>query len=75
MPLYDLWVYGLAILIIPGVICVYLMPTIYGWKTKHNKGILIANLVFGFTIVGWVLCLIWAAVAPKNEEINVHSQG
>ena len=40
----------------------YFIPTIVAEKTKHKNvlAIGIANLFFGWTFIGWILCLIWA---------------
>ena len=54
------------ILIILGI-GIYFLPTIAGWNTKYQTGILILNLFLGWTILGWVGALIWAVSAPKEN--------
>lgn len=56
----------LAIGVIPGligfvlIVALYFLPSIIGGKSPRAAAILVANLVFGWTIVGWVIVLIWA---------------
>ena len=40
----------------------YFAPALLGYARKHKnrEAIGILNLIFGWTGVGWVLCLIWA---------------
>lgn len=47
----------LAILFVP-----YWAPTIIAFVRKHPSkgGILALNFFFGWTFIGWVLCLVWA---------------
>lgn len=41
----------------------YLMPTIISEirQAKHEAGIVIVNLFLGWTILGWIGALLWAA--------------
>ena len=44
------------------IILVYLVPTIVAQRYQHPKqpAILMLNVAFGWTIVGWVIALFWA---------------
>ena len=48
------------VLIIAGLI--YFIPALNAVSRKHNSGAAItaANLFFGWTIIGWLLCLVWS---------------
>jgi len=50
------------------VVLSYFLPTIIcGFRKNPNWGsIFVVNLFFGWTLVGWVICLAWA-VAPKKK--------
>lgn len=51
----------LAILI--GIlITMYFLPALIGNIRRHRNGnaITLANLFFGWTVFGWIACLIWA---------------
>ena len=41
----------------------YFIPFIVVLTNKHHNnqmGLFISNLCFGWTIIGWIICLIWA---------------
>ncbi|WP_299581423.1 superinfection immunity protein [Mucilaginibacter sp.] len=46
------------VLIVAGL-C-YFLPAIIGRKKKNATAIAFCNPFFGWTIAGWVVCLIWA---------------
>lgn len=56
---------GLLALIVIGI---YFFPTTVAEKrnAKNKAGILILNLFFGWTLMGWVAALIWAVVAEPQ---------
>ncbi len=45
-----------------GLLALYLLPTIIAFTRRHrNRWVIgIVNLVFGFTLIVWLVCLIWA---------------
>lgn len=53
-------------------ICVYLLPTIVAYQTRHHNAsaIFVVNFLLGWTLIGWVVALVWALVrpAPKPRE-------
>jgi len=67
------------------IILVYLVPTIVAQRYQHPKqpAILMLNVALGWTIVGWVVALIWALDAnpapralshlPSDEHRAEHS--
>ena len=53
----------LALLVLlAAVIALYMMPTIIAYKRhkKNSPAILIINAFFGWTFLGYVVCLAWA---------------
>jgi hypothetical protein len=53
------------ILIIIGL-AVYFIPAIVGYKKKNAIGITLLNVFLGWTIVGWVVALVWAVSSPEE---------
>ena len=55
------------ILLVIGAI-VYFVPTILAWwmHVKSTRAIFYVNLVFGWTIVGWIVAMMWV-MAERNE--------
>lgn len=45
------------------ILLVYFLPTIIGFvKGKSDRAlILLLNLFTGWTVIGWIACLIWAS--------------
>jgi len=59
---------GLVIILLAGAL--YFLPTIVG-RSKHNAGaIFVLNLLLGWTLVGWVVALVWAlTVEPPLVQV------
>ena len=55
------------ILLIVGAI-IYFVPTGLAWwmHVKSTRAIFYVNLVFGWTIIGWIVALMWA-MSERNE--------
>ncbi len=51
-----------AVVFIPSVIALYLLPTIEANLNEHNDltAIFMLNLFLGWTIFGWVISMVWA---------------
>ena len=43
----------------------YWIPTLlaYHWNHKHRLAILVTNFFLGWTMIGWVVALVWAVKA------------
>ena len=52
------------------ILAIYFTPSIVASNRKHrNKtAILILNIFFGWTLLGWVGALIWAVIRIKKED-------
>ena len=64
----------LAILIIP-LLILYLIPSIIAFsRNSPNKiGVLILNLFLGFTVIGWLIALIWSFSSNSKTTIIVNN--
>lgn len=47
------------------VLLIYFLPSIAGRKHPHAAGIFVLNLFLGWTVIGWIVALIWAATRMK----------
>jgi hypothetical protein len=45
----------------------YFLPSIIGHEKRSFAGIFLLNLLLGWTVVGWIVALIWAC----TDEIRV----
>jgi len=57
--------HGLTLLI--GLLAIYFLPWFVAWSRRHHAtdGILIANIVLGWTFVGWFGALAWSAMPVR----------
>lgn len=54
---------GIILLLIPAILSYSLGP-------GHTKWILILNLTLGWTVLGWLVALIWAAMSGNDESFD-----
>lgn len=50
---------------------IYFAPALVAFfRRQQNRWFILAlNFLFGWTIVGWIICLAWAARAPSGEPV------
>lgn len=53
----------MEILLVPALL--YFLPTLIALLRGHHNGfaIFLTNLLFGWTIIGWLITLIWSTTA------------
>jgi fluoride ion exporter CrcB/FEX len=54
-----------------GGIIIYFVPAMIANQKKHRQSspILLVNLFFGWTILGWLIALIWSVSAQEKKSI------
>lgn len=59
--------FGVIFLIV--VVVLYFVPTINAFNRHHNSAgaILVLNLLLGWTLLGWVLALVWSATGDVTR--------
>ena len=70
---------SVAILVAAGIVvfaialAFYLIPAIIAYKRHHphRLAILIVDILFGATVIGWVGTLIWALITPQTAEFSI----
>lgn len=52
------------------ILVLYFLPTIFAWarNAKAMDGVLVINLFLGWTFIGWVIALAWAASSDKRVK-------
>jgi len=51
----------------------YLLPSIIGGNKKNFTAILALNILLGWTVIGWIIALIWALTyeqKAKGDEVG-----
>ena len=46
----------------------YVLPVIIGRNHPHVTGIALLTLLLGWTVLGWIGALVWAAVPPRQQQ-------
>jgi hypothetical protein len=61
--------FGLAAAVV-GAVALYFAPSIVAFRrgTEASGWIFILNLLFGLTLIGWVLPLLWAYVGRTHRD-------
>ena len=51
-------------------LCLYFLPSFIACSRKHlnREAVLVANLLLGWTGLGWVICLIWAVMRTQTKK-------
>jgi hypothetical protein len=54
------------------LLATYMMPTFIAIARNHNQTTTIAilNLVFGWSVIGWVILLLWSANDNAKQELR-----
>lgn len=66
---YDDVVAAFAIALV--ILLIYFLPTIIAWKKRNGRAIFMLNFLLGWTLVGWIIALIWAFTIDPPEPIIV----
>jgi hypothetical protein len=56
------------------LLLLYLVPSLVAWRrtVKATAGVVIVNVFLGWTFIGWVAALVWAAVGePRPKPLPV----
>jgi hypothetical protein len=72
--MWDSPVHLLIVLFVLGLICIpYFVPSIiaYAHQNRNSGAILALNIFLGWTVVGWVVALVWAL---KTDLVNRPAQ-
>jgi len=53
------------------IIALYFLPTIIAWDKDGVGSVFIINLLLGWTLIGWIVALIWAInTKPVADKYN-----
>jgi ABC-type sugar transport system permease subunit len=69
-----------VIIVIMGLIATYFLPTIIALilRRKNTLAIFMLDLFLGWSLIGWVIALVWAVAKDKDQTIiiqNMNTQG
>ena len=52
-------------------VLLYFLPALLGRHKPDAVGIFVVNLLLGWTVVGWILALVWACAAESYVAVPV----
>jgi len=61
------------IMMIAGILGLYFLPTITGYKKKNAGAIFALNLLLGWTFIGWVVAFVWAATVDNSQQVIINT--
>jgi hypothetical protein len=53
------------------LVLLYFLPAIVGRDKRDAAGIFLLNLLLGWTVVGWVIALVWACGAEVYRRVEM----
>ncbi|HVM75136.1 MAG TPA: superinfection immunity protein [Candidatus Saccharimonadales bacterium] len=59
-------------------VLLYFLPAIIGRHKRDAAGIFLVNLLLGWTLIGWIIALIWACTSEDYAQVryvHVHPAG
>ncbi len=56
------------------ILAIYFLPSIIGSKHRNSTSIFILNLLLGWTLLGWIVAIIWAVSNDKKETVIVDNK-
>ena len=69
---------AIVLLLIAGImLALYFLPTIIAvYRKKRNLApILLVNILLGWTVIGWIVSLVWAVSTETVDTIALPSRG
>ncbi len=63
----------IIVMIIPGILtqCLYFLPYLFANSKCHPQetAIFVLNLFAGWTVIAWIICLVWTFTTKKDEKV------
>lgn len=71
---HDGWfLAGIPLAILAAAIIPYFIPSIIAFLRRHQSAVplLLVNIFFGWTLIGWIICLVWALTGSGSPATAV----
>lgn len=53
-------------------VAIYFAPTITAWQKPQRGSVFVINFFLGWTLIGWVVALAWAAKNELPPQVIIH---
>lgn len=57
----------MGVILFIGAVLLYFLPSMVGYNKKNAGSIIILNIFLGWTLIGWVVALVWAASVDSDQ--------
>ena len=64
---------GCTVLTLLFLVLLYFLPSIIGRDKRDAAGIILLNVFLGWTVIGWVIALVWAITAEPYSPVRLVS--
>lgn len=70
---FSVWSFGIVLVVLVIVFGIYFMPTIVARVRNHpdTTAILVLNIILGWSLIGWVIALVWAFTGKAQVSDDV----
>ena len=65
-----------AVIVLIFALAIYFLPALIAQHRKHPRlpAIIVLNLLLGWTLIGWVVALVWSFVSPIAASVQIQPQ-
>lgn len=59
-----------TVIVLVLILVIYMLPTLIAHSREHPRraAIGVLNIAFGWTLIGWILLFLWAALARPADQ-------
>jgi uncharacterized membrane protein len=52
------------------VVIIYMLPTLIAFSREHlrRQGVTVLNILLGWTLIGWIVVFLWAALGRAEAQ-------
>ena len=60
-----------TVIVLVLILLIYMLPTLIAFSREHPRRVAIGvlNIVLGWTLIGWILVFLWAALGRGEEQL------
>ena len=65
-----------TVLMLIAVVFIYMLPTLIAFGREHRRrmDVTVVNILFGWTLIGWLLAIVWALRNPTERQASEHAE-
>ena len=61
-----------TILMLLIIVLIYMLPTLIAFGREHprRQDVAVVNILFGWTLIGWIAAFLWASLTHVENELG-----